>query len=67
MADIGTNNVSEAVGRVGDKNHVALKNTCAETVSNYVAPRVAPHTLAHMFQDQLHNPVQKVSTMHHAL
>ena len=24
-------------------------------------------TMVHMFQDQLHNPVQKVSTMQHAL
>ena len=31
------------VGRVSDKNNMAQKNTYAETVANYVAPRVAPH------------------------
>ena len=29
--------------------------------------KVGQFTMAHMFQDQLHNPVQKVSTMQHAL
>ena len=29
--------------------------------------KVGQLTIAHMFQDQLHNPVQKVSTMQHAL
>ena len=32
----------ECVGRVSDKNNIARKWTCAETVANYVAPRVAP-------------------------
>ena len=31
------------VGRVSDKNNIAWKKTYAETVANYVAPRVAPH------------------------
>ena len=29
--------------------------------------KVGQFTMAHMFQDQLLNPVQKVSTMQHAL
>ena len=29
--------------------------------------KVGQLTMAHMFQEQLHNPVQKVSTMQHAL
>ena len=32
----------ECVGRVSDKNNIAWKRTSAETVANYVAPRVAP-------------------------
>ena len=32
----------ECVGRVSDKNNIAQKRTYAETVPNYVAPRVAP-------------------------
>ena len=32
----------ECVGRVSDKNNIARKRKYAETVANYVAPRVAP-------------------------
>ena len=30
------------VGRISDKNNIAWKSTYAETVANYVTPRVAP-------------------------
>ena len=30
------------VGRINDKNNIARKRTYAETVANYVTPRVAP-------------------------
>ena len=33
----------ECVVRVRNKNNIARKRTYAETVANYVAPRVAPH------------------------
>ena len=32
----------ECVGRINDKNSTAQKRTYAETVANYVTPRVAP-------------------------
>ena len=32
----------ECVGHVSDKNNIARKMTYAETVANYVTPRVAP-------------------------
>ena len=42
--------------------HLAYINT-----NNVFSIKVGQLTMAHMFQDQLHNPVQKVSTMQHAL
>ena len=32
----------ECVGRVSEKNNIARKRTYAETLANYVTPRVAP-------------------------
>ena len=32
----------ECVGRINDKNNIARKRKYAETVANYVIPRVAP-------------------------
>ena len=32
----------ECVGRVSDKNNISWNRTYAETVGNYVTPRVAP-------------------------
>ena len=40
-----------------------------EEVQEYIlfSIKVDQLIMVHMFQDQLHNPVQKVSKMHHAL
>ena len=42
VMDASTVDMPPPVGRISDKNNIARKRTYAETVANYVTPRVAP-------------------------